>query len=140
MKETELTETVPPRSGLVQLGQRSLLFSCVWVLALKRIGQSDSAQAAPEIALVLSLYQIKVLGERFIHCGGKHRVPVLVSLTSPDYDLVTGEVDVLLFERYSFTVSFRKIRSLPALPPFRPHTPRTYRFLNRVGWSRRRRG
>ena len=57
---------------------------------------------------MLSLYQIKVLGERFFHYGGKHRVPVIVSLTSPDYDLVTGEVDVLLFERYSFTVSFGK--------------------------------
>src|SRR3972149_12078161 len=71
------------------------LFPCVWVFALKRIGQSDSAQASLQISLMLSFYQIKVLGERFFDCCGKHRVAVLVSLASPDYDLVTGEINIL---------------------------------------------
>src|SRR3990167_992126 len=71
------------------------LFPCVWVFALKRIGQSDSAQAALKIALVLSFYQIKMLGERFFDCCGKHRVPVLVPLASPDYDLVTAGINIL---------------------------------------------
>jgi hypothetical protein len=59
------------------------------------MGQSDSAQAALEITLVLSFYQIKVLGERLFHCGGKHRVAVLVALTGPDYDLVSGKINIL---------------------------------------------
>ena len=71
------------------------LLACVWVFALKCIGQSDSTQASLKIALVLSFYQIKVLGERLFHCCGKHRVPVLVPLTSPNYDLVTVEINVL---------------------------------------------
>jgi len=71
------------------------LFPRVWIFALKGIGQSDSAQASLKIALVLSSYQIKVLGERFFDCCGKHRVPVLVPLTSPNYDLVTVEINVL---------------------------------------------
>jgi hypothetical protein len=52
--------------------------------------QSDSAQAALKVALVLSSDQIKVLGERFFHCCGEHRVPVFVPLTGSDYDLVAG--------------------------------------------------
>jgi hypothetical protein len=55
----------------------SPLFACVWVLAFKSVGQSDSAQASRKIMLVLSFYQIKVLGKRFFHCCGKHRVPIL---------------------------------------------------------------
>jgi hypothetical protein len=66
------------------------LFACVGILALKGIGQGDSAQASLKIALVLSLYQIKVLGKRFFHCCGEHRVPVFVPLTGSDYDLVAG--------------------------------------------------
>lgn len=49
------------------------LFSRIRVLALKRVRQSDSAQAALKIALMLSSDQIKVLGERFFHCSGEHR-------------------------------------------------------------------
>src|SRR3989338_5065556 len=71
------------------------LFPRVWIFALKGIGQSDSAQASLKIALVLSSYQIQVHGERFFDCCGKHRVAVLVSLASPDYDLVTGEINIL---------------------------------------------
>ncbi len=69
-------------------------FSCVWVFTLKGIGQSDSAQVALKIALVLSSNQVKVLGERFFDCCGKHRVAVLVPLTSPNYDLVSGEINI----------------------------------------------
>src|SRR5919109_1925649 len=70
------------------------LFSRVWVFALQGIGQSDSAQASLKIALVLSSYHFKVLCERFFHCRGKHCVSILVALTSPDYNLVTGKVNV----------------------------------------------
>src|SRR2546426_12712925 len=66
------------------------LFSRVWVFALKRVGQRDSAQATLKIALMLSSDHIKVLGERFFHCCGEHRVPVFVPLTSSDYDLIAG--------------------------------------------------
>src|SRR3990172_13015508 len=71
------------------------LFPCIWVFTLKRIGQSDSAQASLKISLMLSFYQIKVLGERFFDGCGKHRVAVLVSLAGPDYDLVSGEINIL---------------------------------------------
>jgi hypothetical protein len=64
--------------------------NAVRVLAPKGIRQSNSAQASLKVALVLPLYQIKVLSERFFHCGGKHRVLVLVALACPDDDLVAG--------------------------------------------------
>ena len=80
----------------------SPLFSCVWVFALKRVGQSDSAQAALKIALMLSSNQIKVLGERFFYCSGKHRVPVFVPLTCSDYDLIAGKINVLDLEPQAF--------------------------------------
>ena len=73
----------------------SPLLTRVRVLAPKGIRQSNSAQASLKIALVLPLYQIKVLSELFFHCGGKHRVPVLVPFTRADYDLVAGEIDIL---------------------------------------------
>ena len=73
----------------------SPFFGGIGVFALKCIGQSNSAQASLKIPLVLPSYHVKVLGERFFHCCGKHCVPVLIPLTSSDYDLIAGEIDVL---------------------------------------------
>src|SRR4029434_3166819 len=78
------------------------LFPRVWVLALKGVGQGDSASDAIKIALVLLLYQIKVLGERFFHCSGKHCVAVLIPFASANYDLVSGEINVLDSEPQAF--------------------------------------
>jgi hypothetical protein len=55
-----------------------------------------------KVTLVLSFYQIKVLCERFFDCRGKHCVPILVALTSPDYYLVAGKVNVLDPEPQTF--------------------------------------
>jgi hypothetical protein len=71
------------------------LFPCIWVLALKRIRQTDSAQPSLEIPLVLSFYHVKVLDERFFDCCGKHCVPVFISLTSTNYDLICFKIHVL---------------------------------------------
>ena len=71
------------------------LFPCVRIFALKRIGQSDSAHSSLEIALVLPSDQLKVLGEWFFYGCGKHRVAILVPFASPNYDLVSGEIDIL---------------------------------------------
>src|SRR5919106_4244392 len=57
------------------------LFPCVWVFALERIGQSDSAQASLKISLMLSSHEIKVLSKRFFHRRRQHRVPVFISFT-----------------------------------------------------------
>jgi hypothetical protein len=72
----------------------------VRILTFEGVRQCDSAQAALKIALVSSLYQIKVLGEWFFHVGGKHRVPIL-----PPYQLgriarneLTVKVEVKRFE------------------------------------------
>jgi|SRR5215471_5600377 len=70
------------------------LLPCVWIFSLERVGQCDSAQTAIKIALVLSLYQIKVLEERFFHCGGKHRVPIFVTFAGTYNYLVGGEIDI----------------------------------------------
>src|SRR6266481_2192336 len=64
------------------------LFLRVGIFARKRIRQSNSAQAALKIALVEAFDTVEVLCERFFHRCGKHRVPVLVPLAGPDYDLV----------------------------------------------------
>ena len=72
----------------------SPLLACVWVFALKRIGQSDSAQASLEIAPVLSFDHIEVFGKRFSHRSGKHRVPIFVPFAGSNNYLITGEIDV----------------------------------------------
>jgi hypothetical protein len=70
------------------------LLPCVWIFSLERVRQCDAAQTAIKIALVLSLYQIKVLEERFFHCGGKHRVPIFVTFAGTYNYLVGGEIDI----------------------------------------------
>src|SRR5262245_28854724 len=74
----------------------STLFARVRVFPLERIWKGDLTWTALEIRLVGSLYRVEVFGERFFDCGGKHCVAVLVSLTSWDYDLVTGEINILI--------------------------------------------
>ena len=78
------------------------LFSGVWVFAFKGIWQSDSAQAVFEIALVLLFDQFEVLSERIFDRRGKHCVPVFVSLTGSNYDLVAGEINVFDPEPQTF--------------------------------------
>jgi hypothetical protein len=50
--------------------------------------QSYSAQPALEIALVLLLDKIEVLGERFCDRCWKRRVAILVPFAGPDHDLL----------------------------------------------------
>src|SRR5262249_50487168 len=71
------------------------LFPSIQAFALECIGQSDPAHTSLKIALVLSSYHVKVLGERFFDCCGKHCVAVLITLTGPGNDLIAGEIDVL---------------------------------------------
>jgi len=71
------------------------LFPRVGIFALKRIRQSNSAQASLKIASVEEFDPIEVLRDRFFYRRGKHCVPVLIPLTGSDYDLIAGEIDVL---------------------------------------------
>ena len=52
---------------------------------------------------------IEVLRERFFYRRGKHRVPVFVSLTRPDHDLVVGEINIL----YSQTQALHQPQASP---------------------------
>ena len=85
------------------------LFPRVGIFALKRIRQSNSAQASLKIALVEAFDPIEVLRERFFHRRGKHRVPVFVSLTRPDHDLVVGEINI----PYSQTQALHQSQASP---------------------------
>lgn len=44
---------------------------------------------------MLSLNKLKAPMQRLLHRSGKHRVPILVPLAGPDYDLVSGEINKL---------------------------------------------
>jgi hypothetical protein len=85
------------------------LFPRVGIFALKRIRQSNSAQASLKIASVEAFDPIEVLRERFFYRRGKHRVPVFVSLTRPDHDLVVGEINIL----YSQTQALHQPQASP---------------------------
>jgi hypothetical protein len=49
-------------------------------IAIESVRQSDSAQVAIQIALVLLFDKIEVLSKRFFCGRGKHRVPIFIAL------------------------------------------------------------
>ena len=69
-------------------------FACVRVFSVQSVGQTDTTQAGLEILLMLAFHGLQMSEEGFFYCCGKHRVPVLVALSSPNDNLILTEVDI----------------------------------------------
>jgi len=72
----------------------SPLFSRIGIFAIKSVRQSDSAQAAIQIALVLLFDKMEVLSKRFLCGRGKHRVPIFIALPCANHNLAAREIDI----------------------------------------------
>src|SRR3990172_5282960 len=70
------------------------LLAGIRVLSVQSVGQTDTTQALPQVLLMLALHGLEVSEEGFFHCGGKHCVPILVALPSPNNNLILTEVDI----------------------------------------------
>src|SRR5881296_2305792 len=69
------------------------LFSRVGIFVLEGVRQSNASDAVLEIVPMLLFREFEVLGERFFHCPGKQRVPVLIPFACANDNLVTRKID-----------------------------------------------